>query len=96
MCLLCLELTSVCPVPRFQRLSRGEASVPVTELLVPELLGNPFIPKILSLCGTAADGSITVEGFLRLLQIIRDLDSSDKRAECELVKGVHFLSSFPH
>lgn len=70
--------------PRLKRLARGERELAQSDLqMVPELAGNPFLPRLFQLHDSNSDGYMDASDLLALLEVLARLGDEDARHECK-------------
>lgn len=75
-------------VCRLKRLGRGEKELAQSDLqMIPELAGNPFLPRIFQLYDQDGDGYITAADMRALLESLTRLCYEEERYKCEWLCG---------
>lgn len=68
---------------RFLKLSQDRQRVAVTSLQsLPELAGNPFAARLVTLFDTDRDGFVTLDEFIHALQTFRNLNHPEDKLKC--------------
>lgn len=73
---------------RLKRLGRGEKELAQSDLqMLPELAGNPFLPRIFQLYDQDGDGYITAADMRSLLESLARLGAEEERYQCKRARG---------
>lgn len=66
---------------RFQSLSQGSSELSVSQFeLIPELAGNPFLPRLFEMFDGDKDGRITIHEFNNAIEFFLKMQNSDEKA----------------
>jgi len=61
--------------------------------LIPELAGNPFLPRLFQMFDANQDGRISLDEFTRAMDFFLQLQSAEDKKECALTCCVRCASS---
>lgn len=70
---------------RFTKLSQGSSKISVNQFeLLPELAGNPFLPRLFEMFDADQDGKLSLPEFNSAIDFFLRLQSIDDKEECTL------------